>query len=77
VLQAAHVPFRHVEVVVARLVGDEVLRVHRAAEPLVVVVQPGEGCRWERRVPEPTAAKVKVFSSWSCAGPKPANSTRT
>ena len=41
-LNAADIAFGHVEVVVARLVRDQVLRVHGAAEPLEVVIQSGQ-----------------------------------
>jgi hypothetical protein len=42
VLQAADVAFRHVEVIVAGLVGNEVLPVHCAAEELEGIVEAGE-----------------------------------
>ena len=78
VLEPPDIALGHVEVVVARVVRDEVLRVDRAAEELEGVVEAVERLEvFDSWVPLPTAAKVKVLSSASVAVAYPANSTRT
>jgi hypothetical protein len=41
ILQAARIALRHVEVVIARFVRHQVIRIHGAAEELERIVEPG------------------------------------